>query len=277
MKSPTPRSALAIAVIVLMFLAAAIVAARSGPAQASPARQAKEPAAQDSSPWTAPDPAKVPKGPLGDSIRLGLNIFRDTPHYASAYVGNRLSCSDCHLQNGVAAYSSPMIGLPGLFPMYRARSGRVVTFADRINECMTRSENGRPFPERSPQLIALIAYIQWLSQGWPVGKSFPTRGLVKLPALKGDSAKGAEIYAQQCAVCHQADGAGIPPNFPPLWGPTSFNDGAGMSHVAKMAAFVQHNMPQTHPGSLTPQQAYDVSAYIDSKPRPKFDTRYSIY
>lgn len=170
-----------------------------------------------------------------------------------------------------------MVGLPGLFPMYRERSGRVVTFADRINECMTRSQNGRPFPSRSPELVGLIAYMQWLSQGWPTGKSFPARGLVKLPALHGDSANGAKIYAAQCAVCHQANGAGIPPNFPPVWGPTSFNDGAGMSHVSEMARFVQHAMPQTHPGSLTAQQAYDVSAYIDSQPRPKFDRQYSIY
>ncbi len=262
------------ALAALALVAGGIVAAR---AARTPVAQTGQSASKYPIGWTAPDPAAIPTGPLGDSIRLGLNIFRDTPHYAAKYVGNKMSCSDCHLQNGTGGYSSPMIGVPGLFPMYRKRSGRVVTFADRINECMTRSENGRPFPSRSPELTALIAYIQWLSQGWPVGKSFPTRGLVKLPALQGDPARGAKIYAQQCAVCHQANGAGIPPNFPPLWGPTSFNDGAGMSHVDKMAAFVQYNMPQTHPGSLTAQQAYDVSAYIDSQPRPNFDVSYKIF
>lgn len=274
MTPPFLKSIPLAALVILSCLASAIVTAR--PARTA-GKQAPQSAQTNHSTWTAPDPAAIPKGPLGDSIRLGLNIFRDTPRYAPKYAGNKLSCADCHLQNGVAAYASPLVGVPGLFPMYRERSGRVVTFADRINECMTRSENGRPFPSRSPELIGLIAYTQWLSQGWPVGKSFPTRGFVKLPALKGDPANGAKIYAEQCAVCHQANGAGIPPNFPPLWGPSSFNDGAGMSHVDKMAAFVQHNMPQTHPGSLTPQQAYDVSAYVESKPRPKFDTRYSIY
>lgn len=227
--------------------------------------------------WTAPDPSTIPQGPLGDSIRLGLNIFRHTPQYAAEYVGNRLSCSDCHLKDGTAPYSSPLVGVPGLFPMYNQRAGRVITFADRIQECFVRSENGRPFPYRSPKLVALIAYMQWISQRQPAGESFPTRGLVKLPALRGDPANGAKIYAQQCAVCHQANGAGIPKSFPPLWGPASFNDGAGMSHVPKMAAFVQYNMPQTKPGSLTAQQAYDVAAYIDGKPRPKFDVRYARY
>ncbi len=226
---------------------------------------------------TRPDPASIPKGALGDSIRLGLQIFRDTPRYASEYVGNRLSCSDCHLQDGNAAYSSPLVGVPGLFPMYNKRAGRVITFEDRVQECFTRSENGRPLPYRSPELIAIVAYIQWLSRGLPAGHVLRGRGLVELPPLQGDPVNGARIYAQQCAVCHQADGAGIPPAVPPLWGPNSFNDGAGMSHVPQMAAFVQHNMPQNNPGALTPQQAFDVAAYVDGKPRPKFNPRYATY
>lgn len=274
MKLPRSKITALTTLSALAFAACGIVAARPGRA---PAAQTGLSASKNPVGWTIPDPAAIPKNPLGDSIRLGLNIFRDTPHYAAKYVGNKLSCADCHLRNGTRGYSSPMMGLPGLFPMYRKRSGRVVTFADRINECMARSENGLPFPSRSPELTGLIAYVQWLSQGWPTGRSFPTRGLVKLPALKGDPVSGAKLYAQQCAACHQANGAGIPPNFPPLWGPTSFNDGAGMSHADKMAAFVQYNMPQTHPGSLTAQQAYDVSAYIDNQPRPKYDPRYNIY
>jgi len=62
-----------------------------------------------------------------------------------------------------------------------------------------------------------------------------------------------------------------------LWGPASFNDGAGMSGVQKMAKFVQHNMPQNAPGSLSPQQAYDLAAYIEGKPRPKMNPAYTKY
>jgi thiosulfate dehydrogenase len=223
------------------------------------------------------DPASIPKGALGDSIRLGLQIFRATPQYASTYVGNRLSCSHCHLEDGTAAYASPLVGTPSLFPVYNERAGRVITFEDRIQECFTRSENGRPLPYSSRELAAIVAYIQWLSRGLPAGRVLRGRGLVKLPHLEGDPARGAKIYEQQCVVCHLANGAGNPPVVPPLWGRDSFNDGAGMGHVAQMAAFVQHNMPQTHPGTLTPQQAFDVAAYVDSKPRPKFNPRYAAY
>lgn len=224
-----------------------------------------------------PNPADFPKGPLGRSIRLGWEIFRNTPRYASAYVGNRLSCSSCHLKDGTTPYASPLAGVPDLFPLYKKRAGRVITFEDRIQECFTRSENGRPLPYRSRELTAVVAYIQWLSRGLPVGRALRGRGLVKLPHLHGNPARGAKIYAKNCAVCHQADGSGIQPTVPPLWGPDSFNDGAGMSHVPQMAAFVRHNMPQTSPGSLTPQQAFDVAAYVESHPRPRFNPRYAIY
>lgn len=224
-----------------------------------------------------PNPADFPKGPLGRSIRLGWEIFRNTPRYAAPYVGNRLSCADCHLEDGTKPYSSPLAGVSTLFPMYNRRAGRVISFADRIEECFTRSENGRPLPYRSPQLIALLAYMQWLSRGLPVGRTGRGRGLVKLPELVGNPARGAGIYARKCSLCHQPNGAGFPQLAPPLWGPTSFNDGAGMSHVAKMAAFVVHNMPLNAPGTLTPQQAFDVAAYVDSQPRPKFNPRYASY
>ncbi len=227
--------------------------------------------------WKPPDLASIPSGPVGESIRRGQQMFLNTPRFVPAYVGNRMSCNDCHIQSGTAAYAAPMVGLPGLFPMYNKRAARVITLEDRIQECFTRSENGRPLPYGSPELTALVSYIQWLSQGIPAGQAFPGRGLVKLAALHGDAARGAAIYAKQCAGCHGIDGAGDPPVLPPRWGPTAYNDAAGMNQVGKMAAFVQHNMPQNHPGTLTPQQAFDVSAYIAGKPHTSFNPAYKSY
>ena len=43
--------------------------------------------------------------------------------------------------------------------------------------------------------------------------------LVVVPKLAGaDGPDGAKIYADTCAVCHQADGAGVPTAFPALKG-----------------------------------------------------------
>jgi cytochrome c len=56
--------------------------------------------------------------------------------------------------------------------------------------------------------------------------------------------------------------------FPPVWGRESYNKGAGMHRNSTAAAFIKANMPLGQGGTLTNQQAWDVAAYINSKPRP---------
>ena len=106
---------------------------------------------------------------------------------------------------------------------------------------------------------------------------FVGRGLITLPQLKPDPVRGASVYTTQCAGCHGDHGEGKVPLFPPLWGPSSFNDGAGMNSIEKMAPFVQHNMPQNRTGVLSAQDAFDVSAYIHSQPRPAFNQAYKVF
>jgi thiosulfate dehydrogenase len=220
--------------------------------------------------WTAPDPATIPEGPLGDSIRVGLHVFDETPKYAAQYVGNQMSCGHCHINSGTLAGAMPIVGVPGMFPVFREREKTVVTFEERIEQCFQRSEHGHRVPNDDPIMVGLVAYAQWLSKDQMTGRPFPGRGLVKLPELSGDRERGSGIYVQQCAVCHKLEGVGKPPAIPALWGPGAYDAGAGMNDIAKMAAFVQHNMPQNSPGSLTAQQAYDVSAFIQSKPHEPF-------
>ena len=69
-----------------------------------------------------------------------------------------------------------------------------------------------------------------------------------------------------------AQGAGLKEGrkytFPPLWGRDSYNAGAGMHRVHTAAAFIKANMPLGQPNTLTDQEAWDVAAYINGKPRP---------
>ena len=168
--------------------------------------------------WTAPDPATIPEGPLGDSIRLGLRVFNDTPKNAAAYVGNKMSCGHCHIASGTVAGGIPLVGVPGMFPVYRDREKAVVTFEERIEQCFQRSEHGHRVPNDNPIMVGLVAYAQWLSKDQVTGHPFPGRGLVKLPELNGDRDRGSQIYALQCALCHGADGAGKPTRYPPCGG-----------------------------------------------------------
>jgi thiosulfate dehydrogenase len=57
---------------------------------------------------------------------------------------------------------------------------------------------------------------------------------------------------------------------PPLWGPRSFNVGAGMARLQVTAAFVRSNMPFDTPGTLTSQDAFDVAAFMNGHERPDF-------
>ncbi|MEO5764672.1 MAG: cytochrome C, partial [Casimicrobiaceae bacterium] len=48
-------------------------------------------------PLVAPAADTLPSGPLGVSIRLGQKIMIDTQSTVKAYVGNGLTCANCHL------------------------------------------------------------------------------------------------------------------------------------------------------------------------------------
>ena len=90
--------------------------------------------------------------------------------------------------------------------------------------------------------------------------------------LVPDAKRGAQVYAERCALCHGANGQGTWLGnvyaFPPLWGRDSYNAGAGMHRVNTAAAFIKANMPLGQANSLSDQQAWDVAAFMNGQPRP---------
>lgn len=224
---------------------------------------------------SAYDPSALPAGPMGKLIKYGHDLIVDTPALMKGNVTADMSCEACHLNGGTKPYGGSFVGIYGEFPQYNKRGKRVIALQDRLAECFLYSMNGTPPPYDSRQMEAMVAYIAYLSRGKTVfekpGANAGTRLLKISPPSPPNAAHGAQIYAQQCSVCHQANGAGVSGRFPPLWGPKSFNNGAGMHKLAYMAGFVKVNMPLTAPGSLTAQQAYDVSAFVLSHSRPKFN------
>jgi thiosulfate dehydrogenase len=215
-------------------------------------------------------------GPLGDAIRYGLRVVSDTQSTVKPFLGNGLNCVSCHLDGGRVADAAPFVGLTGVFPEYRSRRGAVESLEQRINDCFLRSMNGKPPPSDSREMIGMLAYIAWLSQGVPIGVEVQGRGFraISSPA-KPDPAHGKLLYAQKCAACHGANGQGLKGAgaayvFPPLWGAQSFNSGAGMARISVAAAFVQAKMPLGQGGTLSDQEAYDIAAYFTVQPRPQF-------
>jgi thiosulfate dehydrogenase len=196
------------------------------------------------------------------------------------YSGNNLTCQNCHLKAGTQPYAMPLTGVWGQFPQYRGREGEVGTLEDRLNGCMERSMNGRALPLSGREMKAFLAYTKWVSTGIPDGARLVGAGAlnVKEPGRAADLGHGREVYAQVCATCHGKDGLGQRAatgngyQFPPLWGPDSYNNGAGMARLLSAAAFLKHNMPfgttWTAP-VMSDDDAYDVAGFINSTERPQ--------
>jgi thiosulfate dehydrogenase len=236
--------------------------------------------------WPQPNADALPAGIAKDTVLYGRRLFTETysivgPEVRDAsmrYAGNNLSCQSCHLKGGAQKFAIPMIGVYGVFPLYIGREDEVRTLEERIEGCMERSMNGRVLPIGGKEMKALVAYIQFLSTGVPVGKSLDGRGSPNLPLLTraADPKHGAQVYEKNCSLCHQTDGQGQRKGpsgdakgylYPPLWGPDSFNDGAGMHRVLTAARFIKARMPLGE-ANLTDDQAFDVAAFINVQPRP---------
>ena len=269
------RSPFAILAVVLCGLGFGVGFGMRGLMQAAP----KSPPAPIRA-FSPPLDAAAPHGPLGEDVALGRLIFTDTARAAPQFVGNDLKCSNCHLDAGRRPMAAPLWAAYGLYPQYRTKNGHVNTFAERVQECFKYSMNGKAPPAGDRILVAVESYAAFLATGAPHGVKLPGQGYLKLaqPALPANYTRGQTVFAISCARCHGADGNGQRADgrvlFPPLWGARSYNWGAGMADRQNAAGFISANMPQDQPGTLTNQQAWDVAAYIDGKPRPQ-DPRFT--
>jgi thiosulfate dehydrogenase len=275
----TPRARWSLAVPLIVLFAFAV------PAHAQDLNPPADPN------WSVPQIGALPYDAAGMLIRRGRDLVTATYAHigpavadeAKRYAGNNLACSNCHLNAGTKKFGIPLWGLNELFPQYSFEAGKEITIEDRINSCMTRSMNGKPLPLDSEEMKAFVAYIVFLSTGARRGARLSGLGEGRMPELKraADPVRGKAVYETSCAPCHQRDGRGVLrdrqlPNFgylnPPLWGPDSFNDGAGMATLITIANFVHFNMPNgtsyTRP-RVSQQDAWDVGAYVISQPRPK--------
>src|SRR5581483_11430252 len=114
---------------------------------------------------------------------------------------------------------------------------------------------------------------QWLGTYVPRGKKPLGTGIATLAYLDraADTVKGKIVFMAKCQSCHDANGQGRRDTvtgagywYPRLWGPHSYNIGAGLYRLSKMAGYVKDNMPfgASHENTqLTDEQAWDVAAF----------------
>ncbi len=204
----------------------------------------------------------------------------DQPDPNLRYTASRLNCSSCHLGTGTEPGTLTLLQTDEHYPRFSGRAGNWTDVEDRINECMQRSMNGKPLPMDSPEMTAMAAYLrglgaQYASMGASLRKAEEPPPF-KTPERAANVAMGQIVFSTRCAQCHGADGLGLLATadkrkgylFPPLWGPDSFNNGAGMHRVLTAARFIKARMPLGEP-TLTDDEAFDVAAFINFKPRPE--------
>ncbi|MEY4635884.1 MAG: hypothetical protein RJA55_1682 [Acidobacteriota bacterium] len=221
------------------------------------------------------------------TAEYGRRLLRDTPELLGPdhpdpkrqMIGNRLACASCHLDVGAEPGTLTLLQTTAHYPRFSGRQGGMTEIEDRINECMQRSMNGKPLPMDSPEMIAMASYLRSLGAQYAAmgagSKTAAEPAAFKTPNRRADVAMGQVVYSTRCAGCHGNDGAGLLATgdlrkgylFPPLWGPDSFNDGAGMGRVLTAARFIKARMPLGKAG-LSDDEAFDVAALIISKPRP---------
>ena len=240
--------------------------------------------------WTIPDTNDIPANEFGELVKYGRSLMINTAYYigpegkVGKYLGNKMNCTSCHLDAGTKPYAFNFYSSHARYPQYRARENRILTLADRINNCIERPHSGKHLPLDSKEMLAMLSYMKWLGEKVPVNEHVEGDGPLKIdfPTRAADPAKGELVYKKECASCHGPNGEGkmradnVCYEYPPLWGMTSYQEGSSVHRVLKLGIFIYTNMPSKladyKKQRLTVEEAFDVSAFINDEtihPRPK--------
>ena len=218
----------------------------------------------------------------GRAVRLGRDLVVATPKLIGPEVadpthrfsGNNLSCQNCHLNAGTGKFALPFVGVFADFPQLSGARG-TGRYSRGPNKRMHDAQPERPRTAiRWTRDAGHRGILKFLSTGIPIGAVTPGRGAAEMPLLEraaDPTHRRRGLPADLCRLsrcerrwpAQRARRQGYA--FPPLWGPDSFNDGAGMARLITIAGFVHGNMPAgttwQNP-ALTIDEPRDVAAYV---------------
>lgn len=234
--------------------------------------------------WQPPNDDEISSDENGDLIRYGKSLVSNTSKYLGprgivAQLSNGMNCQNCHIDAGTQNLANPFSAVASTYPKYRERSGIIESVEFRINDCMLRSLNGKVLDSASLEMRSIVAYLNWIGKDVPKTVKPKGAGIESLPYpdKAADTVKGRIVYVNQCSRCHGAKGEGIllvdssGYLYPPLWGTNSFNTGAGIFMLSRLAGFIKNNMPygvNWKWPQLNNEEAWNVAAFISSQQRP---------
>jgi thiosulfate dehydrogenase len=228
------------------------------------------------------DTSKIPNDKYGEAVRYGRELMLRTAYYIGpngingTYLGNKMNCTNCHQDAGTKPFSFSLFTSFRSYPQYRAREGKVLTLAERVNNCITHPHLGKPLPLDSKEMIAFVSYLKWISDSSKIDKNTPgiKNMQISFPSEAASSKKGEQLYALHCTRCHGPNGEGQMQYdsstyiYPPLWGLKAYQPGSSMHRIIKEAQWLVANMPYdsaTHAKPfLTSTEALDLAAFINN-------------
>lgn len=227
------------------------------------------------------NPLKIPDDKFGEAVKYGRELMLNTAYYIGPegmngrYLGNKMNCTNCHQDAGTKLFSFNLTKSHENYPQYRAREGKVLTLAERVNNCIQHPHNGRPLPLDSKEMVAFLSYLKWINSQAPKNnfEGEKNKGIV-FPDTAASSLTGRLLYEGKCSRCHGTNGEGVmrPDNvtyiYPPLWGAAGYQPGSSMHRIIKLAQWLKANMPFDSASAakpyLTDGEALDIAAFINN-------------
>ncbi|KIA88934.1 cytochrome C [Pedobacter kyungheensis] len=278
--------------VILLGLVVALVLSRTGQhasflIEKNAKRKEKKQDSLTAAIWKSPDVAAINNQQEKELVSYGRELIASTAQYLGpegtvGKLSNGMNCQNCHLDAGTKPFGNNYSAVFSTYPKFRARSGTKETIVKRISDCFERSLNGTPPDSTGREMKAMVAYISFLGSEVKKGSSPKGSGIVKLAFLSrpADPLKGKLAYQAKCVSCHGSNGEGLPApdkktfTYPPLWGPHSYNDAAGLYRLSNFAGYIKNNMPygaSYENQLLSDEESWDLAAFVNSQSRPHKD------
>ena len=157
------------------------------------------------------------------------------------------NCASCHGKNAEGTKAAPsLIGVGGAAVEFQVDSGRMPGQASGPQLQVKKKQ----FTDE--QIDALVAYATTLGNGPDV----PTEEMI---AANGDATRGGELFRINCAMCHNAVGAGgalTEGKYAPSL------KGVPADHIYEAMLTGPQNMPVFNDANLTPKDKKDIITYL---------------
>ncbi|WP_270238503.1 cytochrome c [Rothia kristinae] len=179
----------------------------------------------------------------------------DTAAYTSQDIeqGEKLfsaNCATCHGTEAAGTDAGPsLIGVGAAAVDFQVGTGRMPLQMQGVQAQV------KPGQFNDEQIKQLAAYVASLGAGPGVPDD------EDVDVSKGDAANGAKVFLANCAMCHNAAGAGGALTRG-KWAPTLM--GVSEKHIWEAMETGPQNMPVFNDANITPEEKRDVITYLKS-------------